>query len=678
MRLRQFMSAAAFFVAATLLAGCGDSSGGGPASVSTAPETEPVSNRIYLLTAESGHMVAETTPEDYTQRQWRLTLEAPDETAFWYSDRPERDSGTTALARYVDATWQSAYGETPPHATLQFLPEFDTVLESLYVALSGPQYDAAAGTVSFSAKVLDDTIDLTLPERFEFTAAVLNVLNNAEDDVEVASYVQYADNAALRPSTTSGGLELVMTGTGPDMLWVDNAPGTYSSNQTVESFMLRWQHLFADNPPNAALAGTTPTGATKLYFVTLTDPVYDPAAGELRYTATPLDTSHGALEMLTHSVLLIDSGPFTRFPLPGKGVAYQPFSFGYNPSQANSSELFFGSDIARKEFGSYWGTTSYLRSQSCAPNCRNDLKTLRGMNVNLIRLYDWDPRQDHSQFLNHAKTNGITVLASISNWLAETTDVQPSEWAQHLEPFFNSRNFAQGNNWHPAIAGITITNELDRNPAHFHKAIGLIAEFLRIADSKGFSKSVLVCAPVTFEMKPNDLPAWHSFRTFLNDPRLAPYQDRLMLCPNAYNSKEDLFDDFNGTGQGWVQQTYREFGKPILFTELGLSRTENYYTPEFIRDQLKAVIAYQKQHPEQLLGATIFQFSNKVWMQTPDDSLSEGAFGMFRHGAVVKTLNPQLSDFDPLVAFTNNPGTLVIDALERSSTYYAVEEAYRD
>ena len=37
------------------------------------------------------------------------------------------------------------------------------------------------------------------------------------------------------------------------------------------------------------------------------------------------------------------------------------------------------------------------------------------------------------------------------------------------------------------------------------------------------------------------MPGWNQFSKLLTDPRTAPYRDRLMLCPNTYNSKDYLF-----------------------------------------------------------------------------------------------------------------------------------------
>lgn len=55
----------------------------------------------------------------------------------------------------------------------------------------------------------------------------------------------------------------------------------------------RWEELFADSAPNAVLVEHEPDGATDSVVVVLTDPEYDPAAGELAYVVTILaDEQH--------------------------------------------------------------------------------------------------------------------------------------------------------------------------------------------------------------------------------------------------------------------------------------------------------------------------------------------------------------------------------------------------
>ena len=665
---------------AMMFVGCGGDNKGGPAHW----DASPYATRIYLLAARQGNLTPLDPAADGSLpaggSSWRLTLEGLNPVALWYTDRPGRAVGNTPLKDYVDTVWSWVYGDINPNATIQFDLGAQGGQEGLYMVLSDPAYDAASNRMSFQAEMLNHTLDPLPATPLNFSEVTVNVLNNAQDDQEVVSYIQYADGADLYPTGRANEFQLVLSDTGPEMFWVDNAPGRYSDQATLSYFFPQWDYLFGDDPPNAALFGTTAGGALKLFFLTLTEPLFDEARGQVSYTATLLGQTSGPVETLQRVNLNIDSGTFSRFPLPGKGTAYQAFGKGYDPSTANTHVIYFGSDIARKEVASLWGNQSYL-SQSCAPYCRDDLKTLTGMGINLIRLYDWDPRNDHSQFLDYAHKLGIKVVVPISNWLPQN----PGAWDAQVPLYFKFGNYGNsaGSDWHPAVAGVIISNELDNDDAAYGQAIGLVARFLQEADKQGFSTSVPVGIPVTFVPRGapyapggQNMPGWNQFSKLLTDPRTAPYRDRLMLCPNTYNSKDYLFADAESTGQGWVQLTYQQFGAPILFTEIGYSRVKSDYTPNYIKDQLEGVLTYQKAHPEQILGACHFQFSDKVWKQGGNDT--EGAFGAYTHGAILKQIQTVQGDFsywpgDP----ASDYGILIIDKLEPTSTYNPVIQAYQ-
>lgn len=701
MKLKRLLTGIVSLALCSILTACGSSDSGdiiGDAS------SGQYSTRIHMLVSESGSLTR-AQPESEADSPHLLTLKDLEPNVLWYTDRPERETGSTPVKDYVNTIWRNAYGDISPNATIQFKLAGTPGLEGVYVTLSSPSYDEKLNTATFQARILNDTIDAAIPDSLAFTGVTLNVLNNAVDENEVSSYIQYASQAVLQPTSDANQYKVVLSDAGPDMFWVDNAPGTYSDSRPMSYFFPQWPHTFKDNPPNAALFGTTATGDLKLYFLTLTDPAYDAALGQVTYTATLLNQTHGALETLGDAILSIDSGNFTRFPLPGKGTAYQAFGHGYDPSTANKSYIYFGSDIARKQAGALWGTQSYLPPAECnlgpdfGSNCRNDLQTMKNMGINLVRLYDWDSRNDHRQFLDYAHELGIKILAPISNWLP----THPEHWNAQVPDFFNENNFGKKNqtgnmDWHPAIAGVIISNELDRGQAglyenlpDYENAIGLVAHFLQVADNLKFSKGVLVGVPVTFVPKgapygPNNahMPGWNQFERLLNDPRTANYKDRLMLCPNTYNEKDYLFSNAEGTGKGWVPLTYEKFGAPILFTEIGLSRQQGARAQQVVKDQLQGVLKYQIDNPNQLLGAIHFQFDNKVWKQTADDSDSEGAFGAFRHGVTLQTIltNEKNYNFFPDASALDpdgkpNYGALAIDRLEPTTTYEAVVQAYK-
>lgn len=663
---------AGFFIILWALEGCGGSS--------SDASSGDHSLRIHMLVAPSGRLVP-APPEGGDSHSWTLVLDKSASQPLWYTDRPLRSTGSSTLKDYARSLWTKTYGSVPPNATLHFRLVNGKELEGVYATLSQPHFDEKSGTLRFPAKVLASSVQVPTNQAMELQEVTLNVLNNAVDSKEVASYVQYASQAVWQPQAT-GLPRLVLSEADARMLWVDNAPGQYHDSRPTTDFFLQWRTTFGNNPPNAAVFGSSASGRSHLYFLTLRDPAYDPVAGKVSYAVSMLDGQAPPNEALERVVMSIDSGQFSRFPAQGKGTAYQAFGHGYDPSSANNSYIYFGSDIARKQFGSLWGTQSYLR-QVCASDCRNDLLTLKDMGANLIRLYDWDPRNDHSQFLDYAHRLNLKVVVPISNWLAK----HPEYWDAQLPAYFNELNFGRkvnGNlDWHPAIAAVTIANELEIEQGgeqSYQTAIGLVARFLEKSHALGFSRSMRVGMPVSFGVKAGGQPAWHLFDWFANDKRLALFKDQLMLNPNSYNDRSFLFGDAQSRQPGWVQATYARYKLPILFTEIGANRVERP-DQSFVREQLQGALEYQSAHPEQLLGAIHFQFDNKVWKQSPDpnrETDTEGSFGAFRHGDIVRTMQTEASDYHfPVDEARGNYGSFSINRLLPTATHQAVVQAYR-
>ena len=634
------------------------------------------SARIHVMAAPSGQWIPQASA-DGTALVGTLVLHKPYPQAIWYADRPLRDTGATPLADYVRSIWAAAYGAVPPNATVHFELDGSGELDMAFVSLSHPVYDPKTDTLRFRAEVLASSPVSLSSGPLSLRQVSMNVLNNVEPGRTVASYVQYAEQAELQPTATPGHYRLVMRPADAQTLMVSNAPAQYHEIRSTQEFTAQWAGRFGASPPNAAILGTTAIGERRLEFLSLRDPVYDPGTRQLSYAVTSLDGLTTPPEPLTQVILSIDTATVSRFPALGKGTAYQAFGQGYDPSTANTTAIYFGSDIARKQMGSLWGRASYLQ-QSCEPHCRNDLQTMKDMGINLVRLYDWDPRNDHHQFLDHAHSLNIKVIVPISNWLA----TNPQYWGEQVPAYFTGRNFANstGRDWHPAIAGVTISNELDlAGQTAYGNAIGLAARFLDEAARRGFSREVLVGVPVSFQSQNGKPPAWEAFDRLVADPRLSTHRGQLMLNPNTYNDRTYLFVNANGTGRGWVQQTWDRYQLPMLFTEIGQSRASSPNAADIVRGQLQGVMDHQRAYPGQVLGAVHFQFDNKVWKQSPDgapETDTEGAFGTFRHGTVVLTLHTTAQDYD-FYSGAASYGSFTIDQLWPTSTHPAVVEVYR-
>jgi len=122
-----------------------------------------------------------------------------------------------------------------------------------------------------------------------------------------------------------------------------------------------------------------------------------------------------------------------------RGVDYNPTWPGWTqgPNGDPSTRLqTFDSDMANDAFASLWGKAfqSAPAGDTSAPfnngtNYRDDLGTIAGEGFNLVRLYNWGVARgttasqapdysglDHVNFLNYAKSLGITVVVPVSDY----------------------------------------------------------------------------------------------------------------------------------------------------------------------------------------------------------------------------------------------------------------------
>jgi hypothetical protein len=365
-----------------------------------------------------------------------------------------------------------------------------------------------------------------------------------------------------------------------------------------------------------------------------------------------------------------------------KGMCYSAFPSPYDPSHANQTCIFFGSDVAYNPMEPLWGR-GYMSASGMRFPGRDDLQTMKLMGVTLVRLYDWEPRNLHLNFLNYCHQLGIKVLAPVSNYFLIRG--QGFENRETLIPaLIHSYRNAAGTDYHPAIAGIIMGNE-----PHIGNKFGVTeaeiftSDWVRIEQEQfsGFSLPP-IGHPVDFGKYGNDpYPQW-GFWTVLLDrlqrTTTRDLQNRLFLAPQPQNDAEYLFDNAEGSGMGYVELTYRRFHKPLLFTELGKDRTKPNYL-NVVDGQLNRSIAYGAQHPEQLKGICNFQFDDKVWLCPTGDPCgdSEGSFGVFSHtNDVLFTVNYVPGDF---THFDNGPcdhEQLKPDRLTRNPVYAKVVDAY--
>jgi hypothetical protein len=405
---------------------------------------------------------------------------------------------------------------------------------------------------------------------------------------------------------------------------------------------------------------------------------------------------------------LLGTAPFARTwqaPLVDtpfyKGMCYQPMPFyqdpvrgvqPYDPSIANTTKIFFGSDIAYNCMEPLWGASFTSQSGTTYRFGRDDLRVLKDIGVKLVRLYDWEPRNYHKRFLDRCVAYGIKVLVPVSNYFLKPGEGYPDRLTHipNLIKSFSDGEQNNGSDYHPAIAGIIMGNEPRLSGFTVNECVGFTKDWVSIEQNQFPNWSMpRIGHPVDFATYGGSYPAWGFFAPLLqglSGTTTRNLQSRLFFAPNTFNDASYLFQNAQSSGKGYVQLTYDQFQKPLLFTEIGHDRTKRNYL-DVVEGQLRESIAYGAAHPEQLLGICHFQFADKVWKcQTHECTDSEGAYGTHSHTreflGTVNYVEADFTHFDcipcappcPCVPCHNVP--MLPDRLDPNPTWNEVAKNY--
>jgi hypothetical protein len=312
------------------------------------------------------------------------------------------------------------------------------------------------------------------------------------------------------------------------------------------------------------------------------------------------------------------------------GMCYAPYPHGYDPSTANDTLIFYGSDVAYDCMTPMWGKEYTSKAGShCdlnGPNkARNDIQTLANMGVTLIRLYDWDPRNNHLNFLDYCNSFNIKVLVSVSNYFVkEGKDNGLKDRDIQIPKLIDSFSNKEKTDYHSAIIGIVIGNEPRLAGFSVQNCIDFTTSWVNIEAAKYAKyRELIIGHPVDFATYGGKFPCfgfWDPLFAALDKITTKNLNKRLFLAPQTYNDRIYLFENAEGAGKGYVDIAYKKYQKPILFTEIGHDRLKPDYQ-QIVEGQLAGSIEYGNKNPNKLLGICFFQFADKVWIpRTPDGS----------------------------------------------------------
>jgi len=285
--------------------GCSSDSG------SSAPSN--LSTRLNVLSAESGILApvvesaGETIPSA-TEQSWEytLTLENVSQKTLWYSDRPERESGTEIMKNYI-IFWSKTYGGLSPNAVLEGYLNIEKETDGLFLRLKAPVYDSKTNRLTFQVTLLGSTLDNQHPDiPLDMGGIKLTVLNNTpEGEPNYWSFGQTAQSAVFEPTGTDNLYKLHLVDFYKEFYQIQNAPGSAFKTNTVASLAANWQAYFSSIPPNASLSAYTGSDELQLFAVELDNPFYQD--NTFSYDARVLSGNVVPNESLSDATLLIDS-----------------------------------------------------------------------------------------------------------------------------------------------------------------------------------------------------------------------------------------------------------------------------------------------------------------------------------------------------------------------------------
>lgn len=365
-----------------------------------------------------------------------------------------------------------------------------------------------------------------------------------------------------------------------------------------------------------------------------------------------------------------------------KGMCYEPFPVGYSPSKANETCIFFGSDIATYNIKPLWGNTFTPKGGPNAGKAytgRDDIRKLAELGVNLIRLYDWDSRNDHIPFLDCCEQYAIKVLVPVSNYNLGAFGPAPDMTAS-ITDLINS--FTKAGDYHPAIYGIIIGSETDQIANVLPSYLVAYTQKWMEIEAIGYHsyRKVAIGHPISFATSG---PGWSGrYPCFGYLDQIIPplikdttrdLNTRLIICPHTYNEASYLYQNAQGRGKGWVDLAYERYNIPILFCEIGCSRLTRSDYLDVIKNQLNGSSAYYGTHTDRLLGISYFQYCDKVWMP----NTTEGSFGiMSNSNQVSDVVKYGERDFTHWVGVACANDSMNIQVLTDNPAKGVIEKAY--
>ncbi|MCF8085094.1 MAG: hypothetical protein K9M96_18600 [Deltaproteobacteria bacterium] len=306
---------------------------------------------------------------------------------------------------------------------------------------------------------------------------------------------------------------------------------------------------------------------------------------------------------------------------PLKGMCYVPYTSDW-AAHNGPGQRYFDTDYTNSCFPLLWGTAS---------KGRGDLKTLHGLGVNFLRLYDWSAPpsppggpltlnlRNHLPFLDECAKYGIKVTIPFSNYNVYNINNPSFTWIKPNIEAMVEEAYQGGTTPHPAAAMLAVGNEILLHAAQnglsyeqaVQYAIQVVEVILQKEDAMGIPEAdkLLITLPLSTATFGHGSVGGAYGLTLINQ-----YAAASSVCEAHHFLTDRYIISLNVEMDGPGTQTYlgqiktRFPDTPVLFTEFGTGRDQ-------IESELRAVIATEDPYAyfdETLMGVSIF-----TWVGEP-------------------------------------------------------------
>lgn len=216
-----------------------------------------------------------------------------------------------------------------------------------------------------------------------------------------------------------------------------------------------------------------------------------------------------------------------------KGVCYSPNPVGHR-----------GSDSPRSDFFTKKWREIY----------RRDLPLMREMGVNCVRVYGWEPKADHREFLDLAWNEGRQpIRLLVSTWIDPQTDWTSERAVNRVKSEWSA--IAKKVRKHPALLGYLVGNELNQAPGNrslhaLWTAVNGIAGAIRKVDDEHLITTALSDSELLVHLQlgtkiATNLNAW-CLQTYRGDSFKALFTDYARISTTPLFISEFGVDAFDG------------------------------------------------------------------------------------------------------------------------------------